>query len=820
MNGESLFEVEAVPDPFPLRNGVPPTARTFLKGKISTFRMKALPVKVAVFCPKAALTAQEVAVLVYAHGLLEVCQPPVKNPPEGLITGSTFQLGQLVDASNRALVVVAPLFDWSVRGFHLLGKPANLNMLVVETMQQLSKMIGRKVGLSRLILSGHSRGFDFLEPLARANADPQTNQGALAKLSEVWAFDTTYICDPTAWLQWLRSKPSLRATFYYRRNTKPASKPVGTMRAGDALHAVQGHAGGRLKVIQISAETGEGHCQVPVQRLKEVLGEVRGGGSQLPLPSPALPSSPQSVSTTTAPGGRLRARIVHMAKEQLAKWSQGKKTETDPAMRATLAGYWGAVRKSSAAIEAAIDARAAWSAAFLSWVMREAGAGTAFRASSAHTAYIAAAKKHRNAGDQSKFWAYRISEARPEIGDLVAKDRKPKGQSVCAGTTYDNVERGGVAHSDIVVGIDSANGKMTVVGGNVNDSVATHLIQLTADGHLPALAHDGCKYIAILKPPQALAVVASPPAGSDVASPHVAPAPSKAPAIPAFVTPATVTPTIPPTHRPVYSGGHCPDDRCTSAYIRWMQTALNGLGFKLKVTGALDARTLGAILRFKRRVQLKTKEAYSGPMIQRALVTAGAQPPPPLTKAPCGVTPVQELIPVLNKYRGDIPLEILLGWAELESGRQLGSSTSLCERGYFQVHPGNSVDLKLNHDLIGTDKDYSVRAGIALVNQCRRAIAALKVPSGSELYWRLVKLSHWIPSGPRKLFALMRQNGVEPQDWEAIQAFVQQNDEALKIHFKGRRPSQGIRNVNSMFRKVRVWRPKLRSSISANGRIQ
>jgi hypothetical protein len=812
MNGESLFEAEAVPDPFPLRNDVPSTARTFLKGKISTFRMKALPVKLAVFCPKAALTAQEVAVLVYAHGLLEVCQPPVKNPPEGLITGSTFQLGQLVDASNRALVVVAPLFDWSVRGFHFLGKPANLNTLVAETMQQLSKMIGRTVGLSRLILSGHSRGFDFLEPLARANADPQMNQGALAKLSEVWTFDTTYTCDPAAWLQWLRSKPNLRATFYYRRNTKPTSKPVGTMRAGDALHAVQHRAGGRLKVIQIGAETGEGHCQVPVQRLKEVLGEVRGGGARLPLPNPALPSSLPSVNTMTAPGGRLRARIVHVAKAELAKWSQGKKTETDPVMRATLVGYWGAVRKSSAAIDAAIDARAAWSAAFLSWVMREAGAGTAFHAASAHTAYIAAAKKHRNARDKSKFWAYRISETRPEIGDLVAKDRKPKGQSVCAGTTYDNVERGGVAHCDIVVGIDSANGKMTVVGGNVNNSVATHSIQLTADGHLPALAHDGCKYIAILKPPQALAGVASAPAGSDVASAHVAPAPSKTPAIPAFVTPATVPPTIP--------ASNCPDDRCTSAYIRWMQTALNGLGFKLKASGALDARTLGAILRFKKRVNLKTKEVYSGPMIQRALVTAGAQPPPPLTKTLCGVTPVQELIPILNKYRGDIPLEILLGWAQLESGRQLGSSTSLCERGYFQVHPGNSVDLKLNHDLIGTDKDYSVRAGIALVNQCRRAIAALNIPSGSELYWRLVKLSHWIPSGPRKLFALMRQNGVEPQDWETIQAFVQQNDEALKIHFKGRRPSQGIRNVDTMFRKVRVWRPKLRSSISANGRIQ
>ncbi|MCU1291730.1 MAG: hypothetical protein JWP08_580, partial [Bryobacterales bacterium] len=511
MNGESLFETEAGPRPFPPLHDLQPTARTFLKGKISTFRMTALPVKVAVFCPKAALSAQEVEVLVYAHGLLDVCSP-VKNPPEGLITGSAFQMGQLVDASNRALVVVAPLFDWSVRGFHFLGKPANLNTLVAESVQQLSKMIGRTVGMSRLILSGHSRGYDFLEPLARANADPQMKQGALAKLSEVWAFDTTYVCDTAAWLKWLNSKPSLKITVYYRRNTKPTNQPAGTMRAGDALHSVQRQAGGRLKVTQISAETEEGHCQVPVQRLKEVL----GGGSLLQPTRTSLPPSPHTTAPRSASSVGLRMQIVKIANAELARWGKGSKKETDPVMRARLAGYWGAVQKNPAAIVAAIDSRAAWSAAFISWVMREAGADTAFCGASAHTAYIAAAKKSRNAGDQSKFWAYRVSEARPEIGDLIAKDRKPKGQPLCAGTTYDNVERGGISHCDVVVAIDLANGKMTVLGGNVNNSVKAHTIQLTADGHLPSLASDGCKYIAVLKPPRIVGGAALPGTGPTV----------------------------------------------------------------------------------------------------------------------------------------------------------------------------------------------------------------------------------------------------------------------------------------------------------------
>ena len=152
--------------------------------------------------------------------------------------------------------------------------------------------------LSNLILSGHSRGYDFLEPLARANADPQMRQGALAKLSEVWAFDTTYVCDVPSWIKWLKSKPGMKATMIYRCNSKPTNKPLGTMRAGDALYASRSQAGAQLNVIQINAETGEQHCQVPVVRLPGLLG---GATPAAPSVTPVVPQSqPASPATTTS----------------------------------------------------------------------------------------------------------------------------------------------------------------------------------------------------------------------------------------------------------------------------------------------------------------------------------------------------------------------------------------------------------------------------------------------------------------------------------------------------------------------------------------
>ena len=42
--------------------------------------------------------------------------------------------------------------------------------------------------------------------------------------------------------------------------------------------------------------------------------------------------------------------------------------------------------------------------------------------------------------DSSKYQAFRITEAKPDVGDIVCRDRGENGK--CGGTTYDNVSDG------------------------------------------------------------------------------------------------------------------------------------------------------------------------------------------------------------------------------------------------------------------------------------------------------------------------------------------------------------------------------------------
>jgi len=243
-------------------------ARSYLGGYINTFTLKTLPVKVSVFCPRAASLQREVEVLVYAHGLLGVCEVPrAGKETEDIITEVPFKLGEIVDSSKRGIVLVVPFFGrtWATQG---LGRPANLNGLVDEALAEVGRMRGTAPpSLSNLILAGHSLAHAFLDPLAQSSADSQMQQGALAKLSEVWAFDTTYTCPIDAWMSWLKSKPNLKVSVFYLKN-RPRKKS-GTAICGAKLNARMKGTGGRLMVTP--ADPSEDHCSLPVRRLPGLL---------------------------------------------------------------------------------------------------------------------------------------------------------------------------------------------------------------------------------------------------------------------------------------------------------------------------------------------------------------------------------------------------------------------------------------------------------------------------------------------------------------------------------------------------------------------
>jgi flagellum-specific peptidoglycan hydrolase FlgJ len=175
-----------------------------------------------------------------------------------------------------------------------------------------------------------------------------------------------------------------------------------------------------------------------------------------------------------------RRRAVQVANQELVRWGDGRIRETDPRLRKTLQGYWktGVGRSVS---EQQLGDRAfqnsnPWSAAFISWLMKTAGAGNAFKYSGYHSAYTRAAIDNRLANNSNPFKAYRITEIAPQVGDLVCASRAG------SGATYDNVRPPMQTHCDIVTGVQP--GRIAIVGGNVSDSVKQRPLKTDAGGRI------------------------------------------------------------------------------------------------------------------------------------------------------------------------------------------------------------------------------------------------------------------------------------------------------------------------------------------------
>jgi len=141
-------------------------------------------------------------------------------------------------------------------------------------------------------------------------------------------------------------------------------------------------------------------------------------------------------------------------------------------------GWTGIHDENGVIFPASEDGNYAWSAAFISYVMRTTGAGTRFPYTPTHSDYINAARRHSLGLEPgTALSAERVEFYAPQRGDLICywRGRQP--------VTYDELPTGRFpGHCDIVVAIQS--GYLDVIGGNVDNAVAMKHIPTTADGHL------------------------------------------------------------------------------------------------------------------------------------------------------------------------------------------------------------------------------------------------------------------------------------------------------------------------------------------------
>ena len=132
-----------------------------------------------------------------------------------------------------------------------------------------------------------------------------------------------------------------------------------------------------------------------------------------------------------------------------------------------------------------------WSAAFISWVMKNGGAGTQFRYSSQHSVYISQSiRDHLQGRTAAGYWGWRLNDLGPSVGDVVCWSRQ-------RGIDFDHQNGGNYAgHCDIVVEVQPQ--QVLVIGGNVGNSVTKRPLPLNG-GFLPRVTQGGEYVFAIMQ---------------------------------------------------------------------------------------------------------------------------------------------------------------------------------------------------------------------------------------------------------------------------------------------------------------------------------
>ena len=236
-----------------------------------------------------------------------------------------------------------------------------------------------------------------------------------------------------------------------------------------------------------------GHCgRLAVAGL--VFTAVLAGCATRPSPMPEGPMTWAElvIGEPPAPDPALRQAIVARATEEWELFGRqtvvikngeesiphvGAWEDEDSFYSTRVNAYWRAVGRP---LLTGMDCQKPWSAAFVSWVMQQAGVPEGqFPAAAAHGVYLAQLIEDAELPGRW-FVPRRIADHSPEPGDLVCASRGPLGPS--GDDTSPAFLRTSQTHCDLVVGRSGAT--LEVVGGNVRNSVSKTTLALDSAGRL------------------------------------------------------------------------------------------------------------------------------------------------------------------------------------------------------------------------------------------------------------------------------------------------------------------------------------------------
>lgn len=188
--------------------------------------------------------------------------------------------------------------------------------------------------------------------------------------------------------------------------------------------------------------------------------------------------------------------IVALALQERDYFGQGAKKEYDDPQYQRIGRYWKKIgRNYDGRSKDDKGERIAWSAAFISWLVRSAGgAATGFPPAESHAEYIRwAAQNRRDNLKSASFFAYTPAELVPVVGDIVCSNRS--GGKV----GLDKLPVFFPAHGALVVEVNLAKHYIAVVGGNESDSIGLSRLALDAGNFLKQPAAEPQRYLALIR---------------------------------------------------------------------------------------------------------------------------------------------------------------------------------------------------------------------------------------------------------------------------------------------------------------------------------
>jgi membrane-bound lytic murein transglycosylase MltF len=140
--------------------------------------------------------------------------------------------------------------------------------------------------------------------------------------------------------------------------------------------------------------------------------------------------------------------------------------------------------------------------------------------------------------------------------------------------------------------------------------------------------------------------------------------------------------------------------------------------------------------------------------------------------------------PVIAKVASgsDIPLAMLLGHVQHESGGRPNDRTKLDERGLFQIHPGTSKEMGFDHARM-FDPNYNIWAGVEMfkrmADKLQREYRQL-FPSRNDFFWHVVRFEFSIGSGAvRQILRTMAAEHFQPRSWAQFESYLTANRQRL-----------------------------------------